>query len=111
MLNKILLIGNVGQDPEMRYTPSGTAVTSFSLAVNHRYTPKDGEKQEETEWFDITTWNRLAEVCNEYVHKGMKVYVEGRVKANEWTGKDGQPRFRNEVIAQTVTFLNSHQRE
>ena len=105
MLNKMLVIGNVGRDPEMRYTPSGSAVTSFSLAVNRRYTPPNGEPQEETEWFDITAWNRLAETCNNYVTRGMKVYVEGRLRSRSWVGQDGQTRFRNEIVANTVTFL------
>ena len=109
MLNKVLLIGNVGRDPEMRYTPSGSAVTSFSLAVNRRYTPPNGELQEETEWFDITAWNRLAETCNNYVTRGMKVYVEGRLRSRSWVGQDGQTRFRNEIVANTVTFLNRPQ--
>ena len=109
MLNKMLLIGNVGRDPEMRYTPNGNAVTSFSLAVNWRYTPRDGEPREETEWFRIVTWNRLAETCNNYVTKGRKVYVEGRLKSNRWVGQDGETRFSNEVIADTVTFLSSPQ--
>jgi single-strand DNA-binding protein len=109
MLNKMLVIGNVGRDPEMRYTPSGSAVTSFSLAVNRRYTPPNGEPQEETEWFDITAWNRLAETCNNYVTRGMKIYVEGRLRSRSWVGQDGQTRFRNEIVANTVTFLNRPQ--
>ena len=109
MLNKMLVIGNVGRDPEMRYTPNGSAVTSFSLAVNRRYTPPNGEPQEETEWFDVTAWNRLAETCNNYVTRGMKVYVEGRLRSRSWVGQDGQTRFRNEIVANTVTFLNRPQ--
>lgn len=109
MLNKMLVIGNVGRDPEMRYTPNGSAVTSFSIAVNRRYTPPNGEPQEETEWFDVSAWNRLAETCNNYVTRGMKVYVEGRLRSRSWIGQDGQTRFRNEIIANTVTFLNRPQ--
>ena len=105
MLNKMLLIGNVGRDPEMRYTPSGSAMTTFSVAVNRRYTPPNGEPQEETEWFRIVAWNRLAETCNNYVTRGMKVYVEGRLRSNTWVGQDGQTRFSNEIMANTVTFL------
>lgn len=105
MLNKMLVIGNVGRDPEMRYTPNGNAVTSFSLAVNRYYTPAGGERQEETEWFDITAWNRLAETCNNYVTRGMKIYVEGRLRSRSWVGQDGQTRFRNEIVASTVQFL------
>ena len=105
-LNKMLVIGNVGRDPEMRYTPNGSAVTNFSLAVNHKYTPQGGEPQETTEWFDVTAWNRLAETCNNYVVRGMKVYVEGRLQSREWVGDDGQKRFRNQIVAHTVTFLS-----
>lgn len=109
MLNKMLVIGNVGRDPEMRYTPSGSAVTSFSVATGRSYTTRDGERHEETEWFRVTAWNRLAETCNQFVVKGMKVYVEGRLKSDSWVGNDGQTRFRNEIIAQQVTFLSRPQ--
>ena len=109
MLNKMLVIGNVGRDPEMRYTPNGSAVTSFSLAVNRYYTPAGGERQEETEWFNVVAWNRLAETCNNYVTRGMKIYVEGRLRSNSWVGQDGQTRFRNEIIANTVQFLDRRQ--
>ena len=104
MLNKMLVIGNVGRDPEMRYTPNGSAVTNFSIAVSRRYTA-NGEQREETEWFDVSAWNRLAEVCNNYVSKGMKIYVEGSLRSRSWVGQDGQTRFRNEISAYTVQFL------
>ena len=106
-LNKMLVIGNVGTDPEMRYAPSGNPVTSFRLATSRRYTTSDGEQREETEWFTVSAWNRLAETCNQYVTKGMKVYVEGRLKSSEWTGQDGQVRFRNEITANEVKFLSA----
>ena len=106
MFNKMTVIGNVGSDPEMRYTPSGMPVTSFSVATNHRYNTRDGERREETEWFRVVAWNRLAEVCNQYVTKGMRVFAEGRLKSDTWTGQDGQTRFRNEIIANTVQFLD-----
>ena len=109
MLNKMLVIGNVGRDPEMRYTPNGNAVTSFSIAVSRYYTPAGGERQQETEWFDVSAWNRLAEACNNYVSKGMKVYVEGTLRSRSWIGQDGQTRFRNEIMANTVQFLNRPQ--
>tara|TARA_B100001123_G_scaffold49385_1_gene50528 strand:+ start:18011 stop:18433 length:423 start_codon:yes stop_codon:yes gene_type:complete len=105
-LNKILVIGNVGTDPEMRYTPNGNPVTSFRLATNRRYTTSEGEQREETEWFTITAWNKLAEQCNQYVTKGMKIYAEGRLKSDSWTGNDGQMRFRNEIVANEVRFLD-----
>ncbi len=106
MLNKIMVIGNLGTDPEMRYTPSGSAVTNFSLATNRSYTTSDGERREETEWFRIVAWNQLAEQVNQYLSKGRKAYVEGRLRSSSWEGQDGQTRFRNEIIANTVLFLD-----
>ena len=110
-LNKIMVIGNVGTDPDMRYTPSGSAVTSFRLATNRRYTMSSGEQREETEWFTITAWNQLAERCNQYVTKGMRIYAEGRLKSDSWTGNDGQTRFRNEIVANNVVFLGGRAQE
>ena len=109
MYNKMTAIGNVGSDPEMRYTPSGNAVTSFSLATNRSYNTRDGERREETEWFRVVAWNRLAELCNQFVTKGRQVYVEGRLKSDSWVGNDGQTRFRNEIIAREVKFLGGRQ--
>ncbi len=106
MLNKIMVIGNLGADPEMRYTPSGSAVTNFSLATNRSYTTSDGERREETEWFRIVAWNQLAEQVNQYLSKGRRAYVEGRLRSSSWEGQDGQTRFRNEIIANTVLFLD-----
>jgi|TARA_Y100000296_G_C4993312_1_gene166498 single-strand DNA-binding protein len=106
MLNKMLAIGNVGSDPEMRYTAGGTGVTTFRLAVNNRFKKSDGEQVEETDWFSVVCWARLAETVNEYVHKGMKVYVEGRIKMNTWTAQDGTERSNIEIVANTVTFLD-----
>ena len=105
-LNKVILIGNVGNDPEMRYTPDGKPVTSFNLAVSRRYTTREGERREETEWFTVVTWNRLAETCNQFLAKGRRAYVEGRLHSRVWEGQDGQKRFRNEVIANKVVFLD-----
>ena len=106
MLNKITVIGNLGTDPEMRYTPSGSAVTNFSLATNRSYTTSDGERREETEWFRIVAWNQLAEQVNQYLTKGRRAYVEGRLRSSSWEGQDGQTRHRNEIIANTVLFLD-----
>jgi single-strand DNA-binding protein len=106
VLNKIMVIGNVGTDPDMRYTPNGTPVTSFRIATNRRYNTQDGERREETEWFRVVAWNRLAEQCNQYVTKGMRVYAEGRLKSDTWTGMDGQTRFTNEINANIVLFLD-----
>ncbi len=105
-LNKIMVIGNLGTDPEMRYTPNGNPVTSFRLATNRTYTPSDGERREETEWFTVEAWNQLAELCNQYLQKGRRVFAEGRLKSDTWTGTDEQPRFRNKIIANQVLFLD-----
>ena len=105
-LNKMLVIGNLGTDPEMRYTPNGNPVTSFRLATGRNYTTADGERREETEWFRVVTWNQLAEQCNQYLTKGRRIYVEGRLKSDTWTGNDGQTRFGNEIIANRVLFLD-----
>ena len=110
-LNKILVIGNVGTDPDMRYTPNGSPVTSFRLATNRRYSTANGEQREETEWFTITAWNQLAEQCNQFVTKGMRVFAEGRLKSDSWTGNDGQTRFRNEIVASQIVFLDRKQEE
>lgn len=106
-LNKVMLIGNVGKDPEMRYTANGSAVTTFSLAVNRNFQSTEGERKEETDWFEIVTWNKLAELCSQFLQKGRQAYVEGRLHTRSWEGQDGQKRYRTEVIAQTVLFLGS----
>ncbi len=106
-LNKVMLIGNVGRDPEMRYTASGEPVTTFSVAVSRRWKDRNtNEPREETEWFNIVTWRQLAETCNQFVTKGRKVYVEGRLQTRSWEGQDGQKHYRTEVQAQTVTLLD-----
>ena len=99
-LNKAMIIGNVGRDPEMRYTPNGSAVTGFTVAVNSRY----GE-QETTEWFNVTAWKKLAEICNQHLVKGQPVYVEGRLQTDSWKGEDGITKYRTKIIANTVIFL------
>ena len=105
-LNKIMVIGNVGTDPEMRYTPSGSPVTSFRLATNRRYNTQEGERREETEWFTIVAWSQLAEQVNQYLSKGQRAYVEGRLHSHSYQGNDGQMRFSNEIIADRVLFLD-----
>ena len=105
-LNKIMLIGNVGSDPEMRYTPNGKAVTSFRMATNYRYDGSDGERREETEWFRVSVWGRQAESCNQFLSKGKRVYVEGRLRSRSWEGQDGQMRTSLEVSANRVIFLD-----
>lgn len=105
-VNRIIIIGNLGGDPEMRFTPAGQPVTSFNVATNRRYTTADGERKEETEWFTVVAWRKLAELCNQYLSKGRQVYVEGRLHSHSWDGQDGQKHFRNEIIADRVSFLD-----
>ena len=105
-LNKIMLIGNVGSDPEMRYTPNGKAVTSFRMATNYRYVGSDGERRDETEWFRVSVWGKQAESCNQFLSKGRRVYVEGRLRSRNWEGQDGQMRTSLEVSANRVIFLD-----
>jgi len=105
-LNKIMLIGNVGSDPEMRYTPNGKAVTSFRMATNYRYAGSDREQREETEWFRVSVWGRQAESCNQFLSKGKRIYVEGRLRSRSWEGQDGQMRTSLEVSANRVIFLD-----
>ena len=104
-LNKVMIIGNVGTDPEMRYTPNGNPVTSFRMAVSRNYTAPDGERRQETEWFTVVAWNKLAETCNQFLNKGSRAYVEGRLQIRSWEGQDGMRRFRPEIVANTVLFL------
>ena len=106
-MNKILVIGNLGSDPEMRYTPNGNAVTSFSVATNRRYRTSDGETREETEWFRVNAWNRLGETCNQYLQRGSKVYVEGTLTSDAYLANDGQPRASLDIRATEVRFLDS----
>jgi single-strand DNA-binding protein len=108
-LNKVMLIGNVGTDPEMRYTANGNAVTTFRLACSRNFAGPDGERREETEWFTVVTWNKLAETCSQFLQKGRRAYVEGRLQTRSWDGQDGQKRYRTEVIANTVLFLDRAQ--
>lgn len=105
-LNRMMVIGNLGTDPEMRYTPNGNPVTSFRIATTRTYTSGDGERQQDTEWFTVVAWNQLAELCNQYLTKGRRAYVDGRLHSNSWQGPDGQTRFRNEIIADRVLFLD-----
>ncbi|GAB4465201.1 MAG: single-stranded DNA-binding protein [Anaerolineales bacterium] len=114
MYHTLIIVGNVGKDPEMRYTPSGQAVTSFSVASNRQYTAGNGEQIKETIWFRVTTWGKQAEICNQYVKKGMKVLVEGRLTPDKatggprvWTKQDGSAGASFEVTATTVRFLSS----
>ncbi len=118
MYQKLLIVGNLGRDPEMRYTSNGTPVTTFSVATHRRYTSASGEQVDETIWFRVSTWNRLAEVCAEYLQKGAKVLVEGRLQCDAstgapriWTDSNGAARASFEVTGSTVQFLSSRSAE
>lgn len=104
-VNKVILVGNLGRDPEVRYTKSGQAVASFSLATSERWTGKDGSKEEKTEWHRITAWGKLGEICGEYLSKGKQVYIEGRLQTREWEDKDGNKRQTTEIVANNMTML------
>jgi single-strand DNA-binding protein len=101
-----MVIGNLGSDPEMRYTPSGQPVTSFSIATNWVYTTAEGERRQETEWFRVVAWRRLAEQANQYLSKGRRAYIEGRFRSRSWEGRDGQVRHVNEIVADRILFLD-----
>ena len=105
-LNKVMIIGNVGTDPEMRFTPNGNPVTSFRVATSRFFTNPEGERKQETEWFTVTAWSKLAETCNAYLTKGKQVYVEGRLRSRVWEGQDGQKRTQVEIVAERVLFLD-----
>lgn len=105
-LNKVMIIGNLGSEPEMRFTPNGNQVTSFSVATNRVYTTPENERREETEWFNVVAWNKLAEQCNQFLAKGRLVYAEGRLHTRSWEGQDGQKHYRTEIIANRVIFLD-----
>ncbi len=105
-LNKMMVIGNVGTDPEMRYTPNGSPVTSFRIATSRSYSGQDGERKQETEWFTVVAWSSLAEQVNQYLSKGQRAFVEGRLHSNTFQGNDGQARFTNEIIASRIIFLD-----
>lgn len=105
-LNKVMIIGNLGTDPEMRFTADGNPVTTFRIAASFGYTSPEGERKQETEWFTVVTWRKLAETCNQFLAKGRRAYVEGRIRSHTWEGQDGQRRFRNEIVANRVIFLD-----
>jgi len=104
-INKVILIGNLGGDPELRSTPSGSAVASFTVATNESWTGKDGQKQERTEWHRVVAWSRLAEICGQYLRKGSQVYIEGRLQTREWEDKQGNQRKTTEIIARDMQML------
>ncbi|PDW02343.1 single-stranded DNA-binding protein [Candidatus Viridilinea mediisalina] len=109
-LNKVMLIGRLGIDPEMRYTPTGSAVTTFRVAVGRQWRDSNGDNREETEWFSVVAWNKLAEICNQYLTKGTRVYIEGRLQTRSWEDQQtGQTRYKTEVIASDMIILDSRE--
>src|SRR5256714_4186898 len=110
-VNKVILIGNLGKDPEVKYTPSGTAYAKFSLATNERYKDKEGNWQDRTEWHNIVAWQRTAEIAGEYLKKGRSVYIEGRIQTRSWDDKEsGQKKYMTEIVAQDLVLLGGGQR-
>jgi single-strand DNA-binding protein len=107
MINKVILVGRLGKDPEMRSTPSGQNVAKFTIATDERYTDKAGEKQERTEWHNIVAWGKLAEICGQYLRKGKLVYIEGSIRTDSWEDKEsGQKKYRTEIVANTMKMLD-----
>lgn len=104
-LNKVMIIGYVGRDPEMRYTPSGRPVTSFSVATSRSWTSAEGERREETEWFNVVAWGNLAEICKTHLTKNQQVYVEGRLQTRGWEDENGKKHFRTELVANEMILL------
>ena len=104
-LNKVMLIGHLGRDPEMRYTPSGRPVTTFSVASSRSWKTADGDTRSETEWFNIVAWGSLAEICNQYLQKGQQVYIEGRLQTRRWEDDEGNKRSTTEVVAREMIML------
>ncbi|MQC26562.1 MAG: single-stranded DNA-binding protein [Chloroflexi bacterium] len=104
-LNKVMIIGNLGRDPEMRFTPSGRPVTTFSVATSRSWNTSDGERRTETEWFNVVAWASLAEICNQYLKKGQQVYIEGRMQTRRWEDDDGNKRSSTELVAREMIML------
>lgn len=104
-INKAILVGRLGKDPEIKYLPSGTAVANFTIATSESYKDKEGQKQEKTEWHRIVTFGKLAEICGEYLAKGKQVYIEGRIQTRSWDDKDGNKKYMTEIVANTMQML------
>lgn len=104
-VNKVILLGRLGQDPELKYTPGGSAVCNFSLATTEAWTDKQGQKQEKTEWHRVVVWGKLAELCNQYLAKGRQAFLEGRLQTRSWDDKDGNKKYTTEILASTVQFI------
>lgn len=107
MLNKVMLIGNLAADPELRYTQNGTPVASFRIATTEKWKDQDGQAQEQTEWHNIVAWRRLAEICDEHLSKGAKVYIEGKLQTRKWQDQHGNDRYKTEIIASEMKMLDS----
>lgn len=110
-LNKVMIIGRLGRDPEMRYTPSGRPVTSFSVATSRTWTSAEGERREETEWFNVVAWGNLAEICKTHLSKSQQVYVEGRLQTRGWEDETGKKHFRTELVANEMILLGDRRRD
>jgi len=106
-INKVILIGRLGKDPELKYTPSGVPVAKFSLATDETFKDRSGEQQKRTEWHNIVAWNKLAEICGEYLTKGKQVYIEGSIKSRQWEDQSGNKRTSYDIVARTMTMLGS----
>lgn len=106
-VNKVILVGNLGKDPELRYTPSGTAVATFTMATTERYKDRDGNRQDKTEWHNIVAWRQLAEICGKYLHKGKQVYIEGKLQTRSYDDRDGNKRYVTEIIVDQMQMLGS----
>jgi single-strand DNA-binding protein len=105
-VNKVILMGHLGKDPELRYTPAGQATASFSLATTEKWTDKNGQRQERTEWHNIVTWAKTAELANQYLKKGSPVYIEGRINYRSWDDKDGNKKYKTDIVANQINFLS-----
>lgn len=110
-VNKVILIGNVGKDPEVRYTASGMAVCNFPLATSERFKDRDGQQQEKTEWHNIVAWRNLAEICGKYLSKGSQVYIEGKIQTRKYTDRDGNDRHATEIVADQMRMIGGGQRQ
>ena len=110
-VNKVIILGHLGKDTELRYTPGGQAVTSFSVATSDKWTDKQGQKQEKTEWHNIVVWSKLAELANQYLRKGNKVYVEGKLSTRSWEDRDGTKKYKTEIVAENIVFLERNNQQ
>jgi single-strand DNA-binding protein len=108
-VNKVILVGRLGKDPELRYTPQGTAVATFSLATDERYKDKAGQQQQKTEWHNLVVWRGLAEVCGKYLHKGKQIYIEGKIQTRSYDDRDGNKRYITEIVVDQMQMLGSRE--